>query len=99
MYCLLTLSLLNVTQLIEIEHLITNCAYCFKITHRRLAARNILLTYLNEVKIYGFGPQPEEEYDGDAENGKKVSKTTGDRHEQHYFEQQSFVIQDTLMST
>ncbi|XP_052232523.1 angiopoietin-1 receptor-like [Dreissena polymorpha] len=41
------------------------------ITHRRLAARNILLTFLNEVKIYGFGPQPEEEADGDAESGKK----------------------------
>ncbi|XP_052246346.1 uncharacterized protein LOC127855047 [Dreissena polymorpha] len=41
------------------------------ITHRRLAARNILMTFLNEVKIYGFGPQPEEEGDGDAESGKK----------------------------
>ncbi|KAH3716737.1 hypothetical protein DPMN_059466 [Dreissena polymorpha] len=41
------------------------------ITHRRLAARNILLNSLKEVKIYGFGPQPEEEGDGDAESGKK----------------------------
>ncbi|KAH3716775.1 uncharacterized protein LOC127855045 [Dreissena polymorpha] len=41
-----------------------------KITHRRLAARNILLTFLNEIKISGFGPQPEEEADGDAEGGK-----------------------------
>ncbi|WAQ95012.1 FGFR2-like protein, partial [Mya arenaria] len=29
-----------------------------RIVHRRLAARNILLTFLNEVKITGFGPQP-----------------------------------------
>ncbi|XP_052246351.1 tyrosine-protein kinase Fer-like [Dreissena polymorpha] len=41
------------------------------ITHRRLAARNILSTFLNEVKIYGFGPQPEEEGDADAGSGMK----------------------------
>jgi len=41
--------------------------------HRRLAARNILLTFMNEVKIAGFGPQPEnEEIGDDAEAGKKV---------------------------
>ncbi|XP_052807066.1 uncharacterized protein LOC128236221 [Mya arenaria] len=28
------------------------------VTHRRLAARNILLNFLNEAKIAGFGPQP-----------------------------------------
>ena len=39
--------------------------------HRRLAARNILLTFLNEVKISGFGPQPLEGEE-DAEQGKKV---------------------------
>ncbi|XP_060086135.1 uncharacterized protein LOC132565501 [Ylistrum balloti] len=32
-----------------------------KIVHRRLAARNILLTFLYEVKISGFGPIPNEE--------------------------------------
>ena len=49
----------------------------FQIVHRRLAARNILLTFLNEVKIAGFGPQPvgEGEEDGDAEKGKKVRIT------------------------
>lgn len=41
------------------------------IVHRRLAARNILLNYLNEVKISGFGPQPSEEDGGDAEKAKK----------------------------
>ncbi|XP_052809614.1 uncharacterized protein LOC128238075 [Mya arenaria] len=42
------------------------------VTHRRLAARNILLNFLIEVKIAGFGPQPEGEEDGgDAETGKK----------------------------
>ncbi|XP_053393446.1 uncharacterized protein LOC123564849 [Mercenaria mercenaria] len=41
------------------------------IVHRRLAARNILLTFLNEVKISGFGPQPSEEDGGDSEKGKK----------------------------
>ena len=42
--------------------------------HRRLAARNILLTFLNEIKIAGFGPQPigGSDEDGDAEKGKKV---------------------------
>ena len=46
----------------------------FQIVHRRLAARNILLTFLNEIKIAGFGPQPVGggEEDGDAEKGKKV---------------------------
>ncbi|XP_060601820.1 uncharacterized protein LOC132755046 [Ruditapes philippinarum] len=41
------------------------------IVHRRLAARNILLNFLNEVKISGFGPQPSEEDGGDAEKGKR----------------------------
>ncbi|KAL4222693.1 hypothetical protein ACF0H5_018734 [Mactra antiquata] len=41
------------------------------IVHRRLAARNILLTFVNEVKIFGFGPQPLKDDDGDAEQGKK----------------------------
>ncbi|XP_052796107.1 uncharacterized protein LOC128228685 isoform X2 [Mya arenaria] len=42
------------------------------VTHRRLAARNILLNYLNEVKIAGFGPQTAGEEDGgDSESGKK----------------------------
>ncbi|KAH3716751.1 tyrosine-protein kinase CSK-like [Dreissena polymorpha] len=41
------------------------------ITHRRLAARNILLTFSKEVKIYGFGPQPQETGDGDAESERK----------------------------
>ncbi|KAL3832082.1 hypothetical protein ACJMK2_023760 [Sinanodonta woodiana] len=43
-----------------------------KIVHRRLAARNILLNFLNEVKIYGFGPQKfEVDDDCDIESGKK----------------------------
>jgi len=43
--------------------------------HRRLAARNILLNFMNEVKISGFGPQPEhEEAEGDEETGKRVRK-------------------------
>ncbi|KAK3600800.1 hypothetical protein CHS0354_020477 [Potamilus streckersoni] len=43
-----------------------------KIVHRRLAARNILLKSLNEVKIFGFGPQNfEVDDDGDVESGKK----------------------------
>ncbi|XP_052806968.1 uncharacterized protein LOC128236139 [Mya arenaria] len=42
------------------------------VTHRRLAARNILLNFLNEVKIAGFGPQTFAEEDGgDSESGKK----------------------------
>ncbi|XP_053393450.1 uncharacterized protein LOC123562440 isoform X2 [Mercenaria mercenaria] len=41
------------------------------IVHRRLAARNILLTFHNEVKISGFGPQPSEEDGGDADKGKR----------------------------
>ena len=51
--------------------------YFIKIVHRRLAARNILLTFLNEIKIAGFGPQPASgsEEDGDTEKGKKVSAT------------------------
>ncbi|WAR20995.1 SVH2-like protein [Mya arenaria] len=47
------------------------------VTHRRLAARNILLNHLNEVKIAGFGPQTAGEEDGrDAETGKKVRLRT-----------------------
>jgi len=42
--------------------------------HRRLAARNVLINSFNEVKIAGFGPQPENEETGDdAEAGKQVS--------------------------
>ncbi|XP_053381408.1 uncharacterized protein LOC128549125 isoform X2 [Mercenaria mercenaria] len=41
------------------------------IVHRRLAARNILLTFINEVKIAGFGPQPNEEDGGDAGKEKR----------------------------
>ncbi|OWF45417.1 Fibroblast growth factor receptor [Mizuhopecten yessoensis] len=41
-----------------------------KIVHRRLAARNILLTFLYEVKISGFGPVPNEEKD--SEKGEKI---------------------------
>lgn len=43
-----------------------------EIVHRRLAARNILLTFLNDVKIAGFGPQPVNgtDDDGDVESGK-----------------------------
>ena len=53
--------------------------YCFiypQIVHRRLAARNILLTFLNDAKIAGFGPQPVNgtNDDGDVESGKPVSK-------------------------
>lgn len=40
------------------------------ITHKRLAARNILLTALNAVKIAGFGPQSTED-DGDEGPDKK----------------------------
>ncbi|WAR20751.1 SVH2-like protein [Mya arenaria] len=47
------------------------------VTHRRFAARNILLNYLNEVKIAGFGPQTAGEEDGrDAETGKKEKLRT-----------------------
>lgn len=35
------------------------------VVHRRLAARNILLTFLLETKITGFGPDPRENDDGD----------------------------------
>lgn len=44
-----------------------------KVIHRRLAARNILLTFLNEIKIAGFGPQPVDgnDDDGDADSGKR----------------------------
>ncbi|KAH3716773.1 hypothetical protein DPMN_059502 [Dreissena polymorpha] len=42
-----------------------------RITHRRLVAHNILLTFTKEVKIYGFGPQPQETGNGDAESEKK----------------------------
>ncbi|XP_033761790.1 uncharacterized protein LOC117343520 [Pecten maximus] len=38
-----------------------------KIVHRRLAARNILLTFLHEAKISGFGPVPNEADDGAKE--------------------------------
>ncbi|XP_056008078.1 uncharacterized protein LOC125667473 isoform X3 [Ostrea edulis] len=36
------------------------------VVHRRLAARNVLLTFLLETKITGFGPEPREN-DGDAQ--------------------------------
>ncbi|WAQ93664.1 TIE2-like protein [Mya arenaria] len=39
------------------------------VTHRRLAARNILLNFLNEAKIAGFGPQPS----GKDNGGEAVS--------------------------
>ncbi|KAK3603134.1 hypothetical protein CHS0354_042956 [Potamilus streckersoni] len=42
-----------------------------KIVHRRLAARNILLTSMNEVKISGFGPQNFELDDNDGDSEKK----------------------------
>ncbi|XP_053374452.1 uncharacterized protein LOC123532684 isoform X3 [Mercenaria mercenaria] len=42
------------------------------IVHRRLAARNILLTFLNEVKISGFGPQPDVQGDGDSEKQERI---------------------------
>ncbi|XP_060598180.1 uncharacterized protein LOC132751968 isoform X3 [Ruditapes philippinarum] len=42
------------------------------IVHRRLAARNILLTFLNEIKISGFGPQPDESSDGDSEKQERI---------------------------
>lgn len=41
-----------------------------KIVHRRLAARNILLTFLFDVKISGFGPVPNEEDEG--AKGEKI---------------------------
>lgn len=40
-----------------------------KIVHRRLAARNVLLNDDFVVKIYGFGPQPDQ--DSDGEHSKK----------------------------
>ncbi|KAK3603169.1 hypothetical protein CHS0354_043002, partial [Potamilus streckersoni] len=45
-----------------------------KVVHRRLAARNILLTSLNEIKIYGFGPQTFEldGNDGDSETKERI---------------------------
>ncbi|KAK3600804.1 hypothetical protein CHS0354_020481 [Potamilus streckersoni] len=49
-----------------------------KIIHRRLAARNVLLNHLNEVKISGFGPQNFELDDGDAEFGKKVGEDSNE---------------------
>lgn len=42
------------------------------IVHNRLAARNILLNFTNEVKIYGFGPMSLDKGDNDAEPGKKA---------------------------
>jgi len=52
-----------------------NSVLYVQIVHRRLAARNILLTSRNEVKIAGFGPQPEnEEIGDDAEAGKRVEE-------------------------
>ncbi|XP_060598183.1 uncharacterized protein LOC132751969 isoform X2 [Ruditapes philippinarum] len=42
------------------------------IVHRRLAARNILLNFLNEIKISGFGPQPDESSDGDAGKQERI---------------------------
>ncbi|KAK3588467.1 hypothetical protein CHS0354_004681 [Potamilus streckersoni] len=41
------------------------------VVHRRLAARNVLLTARFAVKISGFGPQEVESSDDDAEAGKK----------------------------
>lgn len=45
--------------------------------HRRLAARNILLNFLKEIKIAGFGPQPTDSSDneGDGEKEKRVKRT------------------------
>lgn len=45
----------------------------FKIVHRRLAARNVLLNFLLEVKIAGFGPLVGEEGDSDGQAKKRVS--------------------------
>lgn len=48
----------------------------FKLVHRRLAARNVLLTNELEPKIYGFCPQQQEaegenkDDDGDAKEDK-----------------------------
>ncbi|KAL3832351.1 hypothetical protein ACJMK2_024003, partial [Sinanodonta woodiana] len=42
-----------------------------KIVHRRLAARNILLTIMYEVRISGFGPQNFEQDDNDGDSEKK----------------------------
>ncbi|XP_052806980.1 tyrosine kinase receptor Cad96Ca-like [Mya arenaria] len=50
-----------------------------KVTHGRLAACNIFLNQLNEVKIAGFGPisagQEGEEDEGDADSENKVGET------------------------
>ncbi|XP_053391930.1 uncharacterized protein LOC123531686 [Mercenaria mercenaria] len=42
-----------------------------KIVHRRLAARNVLVNASLEVKIAGFGPQPDENKDGDGQANKR----------------------------
>ncbi|KAL3832344.1 hypothetical protein ACJMK2_023996 [Sinanodonta woodiana] len=45
-----------------------------KIVHRRLAARNIFLTIIDEVRISGFGPQSFEldDTDGDSERKERI---------------------------
>ncbi|XP_053373157.1 uncharacterized protein LOC123531756 [Mercenaria mercenaria] len=42
-----------------------------RIVHRRLAARNILVHTSLEVKIAGFGPQPDENKDADGQANKR----------------------------
>ncbi|XP_022305312.1 uncharacterized protein LOC111112206 isoform X3 [Crassostrea virginica] len=41
------------------------------VVHRRLAARNVLLTFLLETKITGFGPEPRE-LDGDNNKSERI---------------------------
>lgn len=42
-----------------------------QIVHRRLAARNILLTFIHDVRVAGFGPQHK---DGDQDAEAQVSE-------------------------
>jgi hypothetical protein len=52
-----------------------------QILHKRLAARNVLLTEELEPKIYGFGPEPPKQQssgndgDGDVASDEKVHST------------------------